>query len=154
MDATPRNPEERLVVGAEMAELGERSGVTERAWSGHLAQLVVRVERGDRPAADAELDRITELADALRQPAQLQMTLETRALFALLDGRFEAAETLIDESVTLGERTWIGSLLSVRTKLWMLRRHQGRLPEVKEEIEHRWSSSRNEARSAAASWPT
>jgi tetratricopeptide (TPR) repeat protein len=135
MDATPRNPEERLAVGAEMAELGERSGVTERAWSGHLAQLVVRVERGDRTAADAELERITELAEALRQPAQLQMTLETRALFALLDGRFEAAEALIDESVTLGERTWIGSLLSVRTKLWMLRRQQGRLPEVKEEIE-------------------
>jgi DNA-binding SARP family transcriptional activator len=125
MDATPRNPEERLAVGAEMAELGERSGVTERAWSGHLAQLVVRVERGDRTAADAELERITELAEALRQPAQLQMTLETRALFALLDGRFEAAEALIDESVTLGERTWIGSLLSVRTKLWMLRRQQG-----------------------------
>jgi tetratricopeptide (TPR) repeat protein len=135
MDATPRNPEERLAVGAEMAELGERSGVTERAWSGHLAQLVVAVERGDRTAADADLARIMELAEALRQPAQLQMTLETRALFALLDGRFEAAEALIDEAVTLGERTWIGSLLSVRTKLWMLRRHQGRLPEVKEELE-------------------
>jgi DNA-binding SARP family transcriptional activator len=135
MDAAPQNPAERLAVGTEMAELGREAADRERAWSGHLGRLMVLIERGDRRAADAELDTVMDLAEALRQPAQLQMSLESRALFALLDGRFEAAETLIGESVTLGERSWIGSLLTVRTKLWMLRRHQARLPEVKDAIE-------------------
>jgi len=134
-DAVPENSEERLAVATEMAELGHESGEKERAWSGHLAQVVVLMERGDRPAADAELERVMELADALRQPAQLQMTLGTRALFALLDARFDAAEALIEESVTLGERTWMRSLLNARVELWMLRWQQGRLPEVREVIE-------------------
>jgi tetratricopeptide (TPR) repeat protein len=134
-DAVPENPEERLAVGAEMAELGQLSGVKEREWSGHLAQLVVMMERGDRRAAETQLDRVMELAEALRQPAQLQMTLGTRAIFALLDGRFEPAHELIEESVTLGERTWTRSLLNSRVEMWMLRRHQGRLPEMTEAIE-------------------
>ena len=134
-DAVPENPDERLAVASEMAELGHESGVAERAWSGHLAQLIVHMERGDRSAADPELARITELAEALRQPAQLQMTLGVRAVFALLEARFETAEPLIEESVTLGERTWVASLLNARVELWMLRRHQGRLAEAREEME-------------------
>ena len=134
-DAVPENPEEMLAVATEMAELGHESGEKERAWSGHLGQVLVAMERGDRPAADAELETVMELAEALRQPAQLQMTLGTRALFALLDARFEAAEALIEESVTLGERTWMRSLLNARVELWMLRWHQGRLPEVRDVIE-------------------
>jgi DNA-binding SARP family transcriptional activator len=134
-DAVPDNPEERLAVATEMAQLGHDSGVKERAWSGHLARLVVLTERGDRRAADAELGVVTKLAEALRQPAQLQMTLGTRAIFSLAEGRLEAAEALIEESVTLGERTWVSSLLNARMELWMLRRHQGRLAEIREPIE-------------------
>ena len=134
-DAAPDNPEERLAVATEMAELGHESGVKERAWSGHLARLVVLTERGHRRGADAELTTVMEIAEALRQPAQLQMTLGVRAIFALLDGRLAAAEALIEESELLGERTWIGSLLNARVELWMLRRHQGRLPEAREGIE-------------------
>jgi DNA-binding SARP family transcriptional activator len=134
-DAVPENPEERLAVATEMAQLGHESGVTERAWSGHLARLIILTELGDRRGADSELGMVTELAEALRQPAQLQMTLGTRALFALLDGRLDSAEALINESVTLGERTWTTSLLNARLELWMLRRHQGRLAEAREGIE-------------------
>ena len=118
-----------------MAERGHEAGNKERAWSGHLARLIVLIERGDRPAADAELDKVVELAEALRQPAQLQMTLGARATFALFDGRNEAASALIDESVELGERAWMRNLLSARMELWMLRRNQARLSEAKEVIE-------------------
>ena len=134
-DALPGDQEERLAVATEMAELGNESGVKERAWSGHLARLIVFTERGDRRAADGELNMVTQLAEALRQPAQLQMTLGTRALFALLEGGLEAPEVLIEESVTLGERTWTASLLNARVETWMLRRHQGRLAEAREGIE-------------------
>jgi DNA-binding SARP family transcriptional activator/predicted ATPase len=134
-DAVPEKPEERLAVATEMAERGHEAGDKERAWSGHLAQVILHVEQGDRRAADAALDRALELAEALRQPAQLQMTLGTRALFALLDGRLETAEALIEESVTLGEQAWMGSLLNARVELWMLRRHQGRVAEVREAME-------------------
>ena len=134
-DAAPDDPEQRLAVATEMAERGHESGVKERAWSGHLARLVVLTERGHRRSADAELATVMQLAEALRQPAQLQMTLGVRAIFALLDGRLAAAEALIEESELLGERTWIGSLLNARVELWMLRRHQGRLPEAREGIE-------------------
>jgi DNA-binding SARP family transcriptional activator len=134
-DPVPENPEERLRVGTEMAELGHEAGDKERAWSGHLARLILLMELGDRRAADAELDKVVDLAEVLRQPAQLQMTLGARAIFALLDGRLEAGEALIGESVRLGERTWMRSLLNARMELWMLRRHQGRLSEVKEAIE-------------------
>jgi DNA-binding SARP family transcriptional activator len=134
-DALPGDQEERLAVATEMAELGHESGVKERAWSGHLAQLIVLTELGDRSGADRELEVVTQLAEALRQPAQLQMTLGTRAIFALLEGSLDAAEALIEESVTLGERTWTTSLLNARVETWMLRRHQGRLAEAKEGIE-------------------
>jgi tetratricopeptide (TPR) repeat protein len=134
-DAVPDDPEERLAVASEMAELGHESGVSERAWSGHLARLVVLTECGDRPAADAELRTITEIAGMLRQPAQLQMTLGARALFALLEGRLDEAEALIEETLRLGERTWTTSLLNARVERWILRRDQNRLAEAKEGIE-------------------
>jgi DNA-binding SARP family transcriptional activator len=134
-DAVPASPEERLAVATEMAQLGHSAGDKEREWSGHLARLMVLTERGDRRGADAELDKVVDLAEALRQPAQLQLALEVRTIFALLDGRFEAAEALIDEAVTLGQRTWIISLLNASMELWILRRHQGRLSEAREGIE-------------------
>jgi DNA-binding SARP family transcriptional activator len=134
-DAVPDDPEERLAVASEMAELGHESGVRERVWSGHLARLVVLAESGDRPAADAELRTITEIAGMLRQPAQLQMTLGVRALFALLEGRLDEAEALIEQTLRLGERTWMTSLLNARVERWILRRSQNRLAEAKEGIE-------------------
>ena len=63
------------------------------------------------------------------------MTLGTARSSRFSTVEFEAAEELIGESLTLGQRTWIVSLLNARMELWLLRRHQGRLPEVEEAIE-------------------
>jgi tetratricopeptide (TPR) repeat protein len=134
-DAVPESRDERFAVATEMTDLGREASEKEREWSGHLAQVVVFIERGDRPGSDAQLAKVVELAEELRQPAQLQLTLGSRALFALADGRFEDAEELIEESVALGERTWTTSLLNARMGRWMLHRQRGRPLEAKEDIE-------------------
>jgi len=103
---------------------------------GHDVQLNTRWMLTDRAGVDVELDALRRLADALRQPPQRWAQTTARTMLALMEGRFEKAEALIDEALAVGRRaqSW-NAVVSHRVGRFVLRRGQGRLAEVEDAIE-------------------
>jgi len=120
-----------LAATRRMIELGEQAGDKERMYEGHEHRLNSFWQLGDRTAVDVEFDALAGLAEELRQPAQRWHIGTMRTMLALMEGRFEEAERLIDETVVLGKRVerW-NAVVSQRIALFLLRREQGRLGEL------------------------
>jgi tetratricopeptide (TPR) repeat protein len=120
-----------LAATRRMIELGEQTGDKERMYEGHEHRLNSFWQLGDRTAVDVEFDVLAALVDELRQPAQRWHIGTMRTMLALMEGRFEDAERLIEETVVLGKRVerW-NAVVSQRIALFLLRREQGRLGEL------------------------
>jgi tetratricopeptide (TPR) repeat protein len=118
-----------------MIELGQQIGDKERVFAGHEHRLHSFWMLGDRAAVDVELDALAALADELRQPAQRWHIGTGRTMLALMEGRFDQAEQLIEETLALGQRaqSW-NAEVSHRIALFVLRREQGRLAELADTI--------------------
>ena len=131
----PDNIGERLAIAAEMAQLSGSTGDLERLFQGHAFRIWTLLELGDLAAVSAEVGIASRVADDLRQPAQLWMVAVARTLCALLEGRFEEAEELIEEAFRLGERTipW-NAAITHQLQLFALRREQRRLDELEATI--------------------
>ena len=131
----PDNTAERLAIAAEMVQLSESTGDLERLFQGHAHRTWTLLELGDLAAVPTEVGVASRIADGLRQPAQLWMVATARTLCALLEGRFEEAEDLIEEAFRLGERTipW-NAAVTRHLQLFALRREQGRLDELEETV--------------------
>ena len=129
------NTGERLAIAAEMAQLSESTGDLERLFQSHAFRIWTLLELGDLAAVSAEVGIASRVADDLRQPAQLWMVAAARTLCALLEGRFEEAEELIEEAFRLGERTipW-NAAITRHLQLFALRREQRRLDELEETV--------------------
>ena len=114
-----------------MIELAERIGDKERMYEAHEHRLNWLWMLGDRSGVDVEFDALAGLVEELRQPAQRWHIGTVRTMFALMEGRFEEAETLIEESAARGRRveSW-NAAVSQRVALFVLRREQGRLAEL------------------------
>lgn len=141
---SPEFTPEQLQRATELVQVALQADDPERVAEGHELCFVALFELGRMPEARAALDRLAALADALRQPAQRWFVAAYRALLALLEGRFSEAEHLIADALGLGQRaqSW-EPLITYHVQLYILRRAQGRLPEVLEMV-----------RTAAAESPT
>jgi eukaryotic-like serine/threonine-protein kinase len=120
-----------IATGTRLIELGERIGDKERIYEGHEHRLNSYSALADRVAVDVELDVLSTLVDELRQPAQRWHIGTIKTMLALMEGRFEEAERLIEQTVVLGQRieSW-NAVVSQRMSLFILRREQGRLAEL------------------------
>jgi DNA-binding SARP family transcriptional activator len=133
---SPDNHEERFAIATELLRLGEELGEGERAFQGHDYRSVVFLERGELSAFDEEVALMASLAEQLRQPAQLWIVLQTRALRALIAGQFDRAEGLIAEALAVGRgaERW-DAVLNHNLQMLVLRREQGRLEEMETIVE-------------------
>ena len=87
-------------------------------------------------AARAEQRRLSELARELRQPLIRHVAVGWESLFAELAGEVETTERLSEEFFRLGERAQAYDARSTRAaKLFAIYRWQGRLEELRGEIE-------------------
>jgi DNA-binding SARP family transcriptional activator len=120
-----------IVASEQMIALGEQVGDKERVFAGHDHRLHFFWMLCDRTAVDVELDTLAALADELRQPSHHWHIGTGRTMMALLEGRFDEAERLIEQTVRVGRRSesW-NALVTQRVALFVLRREQGRLAEV------------------------
>jgi tetratricopeptide (TPR) repeat protein len=114
-----------------LIELAERIGDKERIYEGHEHRLNSYWALGNRAAVDVELEVLDTLVGELRQPAQRWHIGTIKTMLALMEGRFEDAEQLIDETLALGLRveSW-NAVVTQRIALFVLRREQGRLAEL------------------------
>jgi tetratricopeptide (TPR) repeat protein len=89
------------------------------------------MELGRMTEAEAELQIVAEEAAALKQPAQLWGSTAGRANLALFQGRFDEAQTLIEDAATLGERAQSrDSAFSYRLQRFVFDRERGGDPEI------------------------
>ena len=132
-DDSPDKTRERLELATELLELTDPTSEKERAVEALEVRLLSLLETGEIEAARAELARMADLAAELRQPSQQWFVAAYRALLALLEGRLDEAEQLVPEAHALGSRVqpWSAEV-SYRLQLYVLRREQGRLEEVRE----------------------
>jgi DNA-binding SARP family transcriptional activator len=116
---------------ARMIEIAERIGDKERIYEAHEHWHNAVWMLGDRPASDVERDILAGLAEELRQPAQRWHIGTVRTMVALMEGNFDEAEQLIEETARVGRRVerW-NAEVSRRLALFVLRREQGRLAEI------------------------
>jgi DNA-binding SARP family transcriptional activator len=129
----PDHTRQQVVVTTELIDVSMRAGDLERAAEGHEHRCAALIELGSTYEAKADLTAMAELARELRQPSQDWFVGAHRALRALLEARFSEAEDLIADARALGERaeSW-NAVVTYGLQLYLLRREQGRLPEVEE----------------------
>jgi DNA-binding SARP family transcriptional activator len=132
----PDELDERLAVANELIEVAEAAGDAERAYAGHDARFHVLLESGDLPAARVEHDAATQLANQLRQPAQLWDAATRNTKLALFEGRFDEVEQQVRETLELGRLAQSANAQAAfDLQLYALRREQGGLAGMLEVIE-------------------
>ncbi len=132
----PDHLEDRLQLATELVELASRLDDTELAVQGHHWRGNDLLEMGDVAAAETAVDAHARLAAELGHPVGLWQAALRQVLLALLAGRFEVAERLAGEARRRGQladpRSAAGSQL---IQLFVLRREQGRLGELQDDLE-------------------
>ena len=129
----PDNPLDRLAIASEMVTVGERAGDREQVLHGYLYRQMVFFELGDIASVHRELNALDRITEALRQPMQSWLRVGVRSVLALLEGRFEDAQSLISETLEVGRRSNRSDAVASHTfHLYQLRKEQGRLSEIKE----------------------
>ena len=100
----PEQTRRRLVESNELHDLAKARGDRELELRAHVYRLTGRLALGDVRDVDAELAAVDRLAGELRQPQWRWNVPMLRAMRALIDGRFDAAEELAGEALAAGRR--------------------------------------------------
>jgi eukaryotic-like serine/threonine-protein kinase len=129
----PDTDGERIEIADEIIALAEEIGDAERTFQGRHYRLAVLLEHGDIGTVTAELPANVQLAEDLRQPAQLWYAASLSAILALLEGRFHDAERLSAAALEYGRRAeGIHSLGVWLLQTYYLRAEQGRAGELED----------------------
>jgi predicted ATPase/DNA-binding CsgD family transcriptional regulator len=128
---TPEETEQRLGYSTEMMRLAEAAGDLELVSMARAWRLLCLLELGDVAAVDIEIEALSRVDQALRQPQYQFVTTGYRAMRSLLAGGFEEAEQLALQALMLGRRAQVAhadGLFGIH--MFTLRREQGRLREL------------------------
>jgi DNA-binding SARP family transcriptional activator len=130
---SPDSASEQVTLAQELIAVAVESGDLERSFDGYQADFEFSIGLGDMASARDDLKAMTTLATTLRQPSQAWLVGAYQTVLALLEGRFEEAERLIEESHSLGERAqrWSADVTH-GLQLYLLRREQGRCGEIEQ----------------------
>jgi tetratricopeptide (TPR) repeat protein len=87
---------------------------------------------GDLDVRRAQLEPMSQLAEQLKQPAQRWLVLTCRTMLALSAGQFEAAEELMEETLSVGRQAQAWGAVAAHTlQSFVLLREKGRLEELR-----------------------
>ncbi len=127
----PENVEERLEVAAELRRVAAETGDPELELQGAGWTIIDLMELGDIQGVDIQIAAASKLAEALHRPIWLWWTSLFRAARAQLDGNFDEAERLTQETLAIGQRGQAENALHYYAQaMFNIRREQGRLAEV------------------------
>jgi tetratricopeptide (TPR) repeat protein len=125
----------RLTQADEIIALARQIGDHERLFDGHEHAFWAAWEVGDPERRAAAFAGLTQVADELRQPAQLWLAATASASLGLTSGRFDEAPELIERAAEIGRAAIPWNATSTRTlQLFLLSRFQGRLGELGEDV--------------------
>lgn len=100
---TPGRAGDRIAIAREISDLAARTGDAERHAEGLLLTANALLEQGSA-AFRSVLADFLRVADGFRQPRHDYLAMTRRGALALVDGRLDEAEHLIDAASALGER--------------------------------------------------
>jgi hypothetical protein len=150
---TPGRASERTAVAREIVALAERTGDAERRAEGLLLTANALLEDGSA-AFRPVLDEYLAVTERFGQPRHDYLALTRRGALALIDGRLDEAESLIDEAAALGERIGepdVGNVrMSQRLGLVRARGEPERLRETAAEAIRWWVGVPSHAHAVAA----
>jgi hypothetical protein len=122
---------ERHAVAEELIQRATAAGDAYSAMFGHGACAVDWLDQGDIPRFEHELTLYADLAAATQLPIWTANVLSYRAMLALLKGRFDEVEPLVQAWQELnGGVSADAPLEDAMQHLFILRREQGRLAEL------------------------
>ena len=131
----PETVHERLEVASELRRIAATVGDPELELEGAGWTVVDLLELGDIAGADIQIAAASRLAEALHRPLYEWWTSQFRCARAQIDGRFDEAERLAEETLAIGRRGQAENATHVYAQsLFNLRREQGRLAEVEEGV--------------------
>jgi DNA-binding NarL/FixJ family response regulator len=127
----PERSAERLRDIEEALRLAEGSGDVLRALDAQAWQLFELMELGDLSTWRVLLEQFERRAAELRQPFEGYVAVTSRATFALMEGRFDAAARLIEQALQIGRRMpGLDASGVYGMQMFTLRCEQGRLREL------------------------
>ncbi len=100
----PGDAEERLADATRVLRLAAETGDQERELQAREARFYDLLELGDAASADVEVERIEELARALRQPRYLADAEMIRAMRTLMDGKFDEGAAIAQRALALNQQ--------------------------------------------------
>jgi tetratricopeptide (TPR) repeat protein len=99
--------------------------------------VYVSTEFGDRTRANRAVEALEELGTLRQRLNVLWLARMARAMMAILDGKFTAAEALAEEALSLGRQTHGAEVEGVYgMQMFAIRREQSRLSEVAPVMKH------------------
>jgi len=123
--------EERVSLSTELVEVSRRAGLTDLQSFGHGSLHFDLLEMGEAAAARAQLEGFVTLARQTREPVSLWLAGVYRGLWALLEGRFEEAERIANETAEFARRfEHAGGPQFQAIQISRVRAEQGRLEEM------------------------
>ncbi len=126
----PAHLAERLEIANEMIDLAERAGNEYLALHAHRQLLIDLMEIGDFAGADQQVE-VLEVSLARSPRPFLEWTALTyRSCRAMSSGDFDAAEALLTRAALVGEGRVDTAAADFGVQLAILRRMQGRVPEI------------------------
>jgi hypothetical protein len=137
-DKDPDLVDERVARAGELLALSRELDDRELVFWAHACRHDEFLERGDVGGARDDLDAAGELAAQLRQPLHVWRVAIRRVAQALVAGRHDEAEALVDAARRLGEEGGVDRSFIEGTSvlpLFVLRYEQGRLGELEATIE-------------------
>jgi DNA-binding CsgD family transcriptional regulator/tetratricopeptide (TPR) repeat protein len=131
----PDGVEQLDALGEELDRLAEVVDDPELRTNATLVRYLSFFSTGRMWELRAQFELVTRLTEELRQPPQQWYEGQMATNITLQDGRFEDAERLIDETFASGRHALPGDAEIHRLlALSLLRREQGRLGEMKEDL--------------------
>jgi tetratricopeptide (TPR) repeat protein len=132
----PEHANERRAIVLEILELATATGTKRLALNAYTHQVEDLLHAGDVEGADRSLAARERLAAEMRVHSHLLHTQQLASMRALLDGRFDDAERLMNEALQLGQQTGSRTSFGIyNLQTFLLRKEQGRLAEI--EAAHR-----------------
>jgi tetratricopeptide (TPR) repeat protein len=134
---SPDHLNERLSLTAEMQKLGDCVKDRDVLHDIHSFRTWALLELGGREEAEAAIEQYRRLAEESRKPFDIALSTVYRAAWALMQGRFAAAEQLAQQAFAIGRQLQAETVTgTLGLQMFSLRREQGRLKELEPLVKH------------------
>jgi class 3 adenylate cyclase len=126
----PDTLEERLAISSEFVALAQKATAAGTALRAHYLRLRDTLETGPSNEVESEVDEYVRVADQFRQ-RHVGIAEAALAMRAMMRGRFDEAENLAMQALTLGQDRQDGMApQAFAAQMTVIRREQGRISEI------------------------